>query len=799
MIKGLTVTVCLPCRNEGNHLKQVINQIPNYVDEIIVISNKSTDNTVEVAKSIGGKVIVLEDNRSINGIGYGYAHITGIKKAKSDIIIGTDGDSTYPIKDINKIINYLLENNLDFISCNRYPVKDGTDIPLKLKIGVKLLNYEILILYGIRIKDALSGMWVFKKQIKNNLNLTMGDWNLSPQIKINARLNNKIRFSEYSISQHQRLGNTKQNYFKTGLSHAIWIFKNRFKTNQLLQKPNPLKPISSILNWKWLMYLILITASLFKLFLTSGQHLFIIGYAAQDDRLFINLANNIMHGNWLGNYSSVTLIKGPFYPIYLSLMNFTHIPLLTSEQILYIIACIVFLISIYPLLYSFNKVRNSNKLKYIIVTVLGLLLIFNPISSDVEPATRIVRNGIYPSLTLLTISLFIMLFSYRNSKIWKNITISLLAGLILSCFWLTREDGIWLLPITIGIIGYTALIIFLEKQKIYYWKLKLVLIILPFMVMWLSIFTVSAINYHYYGVRAVVEVQSPQFLAAYSSLTRVESGTWMPVIPVSTASRNAIYKVSPAFQKLKPYLDGSVGAAWTNVSTSVYPQYPGQIAGGWFMWAFRYSVESAGYYKNGQTAMGYYSALANQVNKACAEGKLKCTYSTDNMYPPLNKKYIKPFITAMGQSFTFFTGFQQYNPLPPNNAGTNNALNLFSKITNEPIKNHNNISKINMLIFVGKIYQQIFPILTYLSVLFYIILFFTKQIYKSPLFILTGFIGVAIVIRIALLSLVTVTSFPGINTLYFACAYPLLIIFDISTLFIFYENYIEIIKKSYKI
>lgn len=228
MIKNHTISVILPCRNEGQHLIQVVNKIPKYVDEIIIVSNKSTDNTFDIAKSLGGKVRAYEDNRALNGIGYGYAHMTGIKKARGDIIVGADGDATYPFKDIDKITKYMLDNGQDFISCNRYPVQEGTKIPFKLRCGVFILNIEVLLLYGVKINDILSGMWVFKKDVAKNLNLTMGDWNLSPQIKLNARLNKNISFSEYSISQEQRLGTTKQKYFKTGIQHAIWILRNRF-------------------------------------------------------------------------------------------------------------------------------------------------------------------------------------------------------------------------------------------------------------------------------------------------------------------------------------------------------------------------------------------------------------------------------------------------------------------------------------------------------------------------------------------------------------------------------------------
>ena len=225
MYKNLRVSLCLPCRNESNHLKEVIARVPKFVDEIIVISNNSKDDTVKVAKKLGVKV--YEDNRTIGGIGYGFAHMTGIKHATGDIIVGADGDATYPIENLKQIIDYMMKEKLDFISCNRYPLQKGTKIPLLLKTGVRVLNMEVTLLYGKKINDILSGMWVFKKEIKSKLDLTMGEWNLSPQIKINAARHPEIAFAEYSIAQHQRLGESHQAHFKTGFAHLRWIFLNR--------------------------------------------------------------------------------------------------------------------------------------------------------------------------------------------------------------------------------------------------------------------------------------------------------------------------------------------------------------------------------------------------------------------------------------------------------------------------------------------------------------------------------------------------------------------------------------------
>ena len=86
MYKRKKISVIMPCRNEGAHLSVVVKRIPSFIDEIIIVSNKSTDDTVKIGRKLG--LTVYEDDRTIKGIGYGFAHMTGIKVATGDIIPG---------------------------------------------------------------------------------------------------------------------------------------------------------------------------------------------------------------------------------------------------------------------------------------------------------------------------------------------------------------------------------------------------------------------------------------------------------------------------------------------------------------------------------------------------------------------------------------------------------------------------------------------------------------------------------------------------------------------------------------
>jgi glycosyltransferase involved in cell wall biosynthesis len=227
MYRSKKISVYLPCRNEADHLDKVLATIPAFVDEIIVVSNKSSDNTVQRARELGAQAI--EDNRTSGGIGYGYAHMSGIDQASGDIIITADADGTYPLEQLDRILDNFMDEQLQFMSCNRYPLHRESAIPLKLRLGVWILNTEARLLYGYKIQDILSGMWVLSREAKDNLNLTMGDWNLSPEIKLNAIMHPSISFGEHHIKQHLRHGVTHQSHWKTGFSHLLWIAFYRLK------------------------------------------------------------------------------------------------------------------------------------------------------------------------------------------------------------------------------------------------------------------------------------------------------------------------------------------------------------------------------------------------------------------------------------------------------------------------------------------------------------------------------------------------------------------------------------------
>src|SRR5947208_4318192 len=141
MYRGLTVSVVIPCFNEEKGIAAVLNSMPEYVDQVVVVDNNSTDETGRIALDLGAEV-VFETKK-----GYGNAYKAGLPRARGDIIATADGDGTYPARMIASIIDYMLDNRLDFISASRFPLRNPKAMRFRNVFGNMVLTYTARILW----------------------------------------------------------------------------------------------------------------------------------------------------------------------------------------------------------------------------------------------------------------------------------------------------------------------------------------------------------------------------------------------------------------------------------------------------------------------------------------------------------------------------------------------------------------------------------------------------------------------------------------------------------------------------
>ena len=222
MYRELKISTVIPCYNEAAGIRAVIEQIPDYVDEIVVVDNRSTDGTADVARSLGARV-VYEGTQ-----GYGAAYKAGLPAATGDVITTLDGDGTYPAEEIGPLVDLLVDRELDFISASRFPMPDPGAMPLTNRIGNWVLTLATRVLYGHPIKDSQSGMWVFRRSILHKLKLTSDGMPFSEEIKLEALANKDVRFHEGQIPYRRRIGEVKLRRWRDGFENLSFLIRKRF-------------------------------------------------------------------------------------------------------------------------------------------------------------------------------------------------------------------------------------------------------------------------------------------------------------------------------------------------------------------------------------------------------------------------------------------------------------------------------------------------------------------------------------------------------------------------------------------
>src|SRR5947207_12499655 len=223
MYKGRSITVIIPCLNEEQGIEQILRAMPEFVDEVVVVDNNSTDHTSDVAAALGAKVI-REQVR-----GYGRAYKRGFAEATSDIIITLDGDHSYPVDAVSYLIEAMLHLEVDFLNASRFPVRDRHAMSLKHKFGNLVQSLVMSILFLRWVRDSQSGMWVFRRSILKEMNLQSDGMAFSEEIKIEALRRADIRFGEISIMYSSRLGEKKLNPWRDGFQNLWFLVKKRFR------------------------------------------------------------------------------------------------------------------------------------------------------------------------------------------------------------------------------------------------------------------------------------------------------------------------------------------------------------------------------------------------------------------------------------------------------------------------------------------------------------------------------------------------------------------------------------------
>ncbi|MEO7773728.1 MAG: glycosyltransferase family 2 protein [Steroidobacteraceae bacterium] len=203
-------TLVMPCFNERDGIGSTLDQLSEQLTglesyELIVVDDGSTDGTAQalqeaVRRHPEVRVITHKANR-----GYGAALKTGIRKARSDLIVITDADGTYPNERIPELVAAV--EHADMVVGSR-TAADVT-YPLIRKIPKVFLKAYASWIARQDIPDINSGLRVFRRDVVNRfLNILPDGFSFTTTITL-AMLTNSYVVRYVPIGYSPRIGRSK--------------------------------------------------------------------------------------------------------------------------------------------------------------------------------------------------------------------------------------------------------------------------------------------------------------------------------------------------------------------------------------------------------------------------------------------------------------------------------------------------------------------------------------------------------------------------------------------------------------
>ena len=193
------ISIIVPAYNEGKRIESTLNSLlSNFPDgEIIVVSNGSKDNTVEILKKWKGKnknLVYLDFSEKL---GKGGAILEGMKIANGDWVGFIDADDAFDLKYLKARLLSL--SHYDCIIASKWKNKNIFQVnePIVRKILSRAWNILVRVLLNLNYYDTQAGAKFFKKEVNNKIRYNF----ISRGFAFDVELLDKIRKNNFNINE----------------------------------------------------------------------------------------------------------------------------------------------------------------------------------------------------------------------------------------------------------------------------------------------------------------------------------------------------------------------------------------------------------------------------------------------------------------------------------------------------------------------------------------------------------------------------------------------------------------------
>ena len=384
-----------------------------------------------------------------------------------------------------------------------------------------------------------------------------------------------------------------------------------------------------------------------KFILTCGLPIYVRDSVGADEYLMLEQAESLLKGDYLGQYTNLTLVKGIMFPMFLAIINTVGISYLEAVNLLYSIACIM-------ALYSFGYFIKNKVYKCIFFVV----LMFMPYTYS-QSTMLVYRDSITPALSIMLLSGLFIIFLNLDQKFCKSLIWGIVTTAVYVVLWNTREDTIWTIPL---IIVFMILAIGKAIKLNCDWKKRILtfgIIILPICGVFCSKMVISTLNYENYGIRTTNELNDSNYTKAVMLIMSVKPEEEIDYVEITHETLQRIYEVSPAFATLEDVIESQYDQKVEMLTVGYNPDN-GEFNADWITWILRGAAQTEGYYETAEKAEAFWGEVADEVQRAIDDGTLethKIMPTRSLIYWPDREdnfvRWFKSFLYLYKQTCTF--------------------------------------------------------------------------------------------------------------------------------------------------